>query len=148
MAYLEKITEIGKWIFFAVLLSGITYELILRMGLIPLHLRIKAFITTRRILENNRPTRNGGGKYTADRMLDLWNNGAPTPLLSRRGVIYQAAGRRPSVHWESAIDELLQKENLVTRYEWEGRTLVKLNDSPLAKKVLRSLVRMVEKRML
>ena len=144
MTYSSIAWELIKWLLGGVVLSGIIYEVILRKVWNPIWAFMRAGQVTKSILKQNRPTRNGGGKYTADRMLDLWNNGQPLPLVSRHGVIYKAAGRWPSAHWENVIDGLLEKEGLVLRYEQEGRSLVKLTDSMLTRFVMSRLLRKVE----
>ena len=145
MDYQEIFLEGGKWLLVSVVLGGIAYELLFRKLWKFIRAYVKSIGVTRKILKSNRPTRNAGGKYTADRLLDLWNNGDPMPLVSRKGTIYKAAGRWPSVHWENVIDEILVKEGLVVRYEEEGRWQAKFSNSLLQKFVLKRLLKMVEK---
>lgn len=134
-----------KWLLISVIIGGFLYELLFKKVWLWVYDYFRSIFVVRRILKQNRQTRNGGGKYTADRMLDIWNNENPMPLVSRKGTIYMAAGRWKSVHWENVIDEILEKENLVVRYEEEGRWLVRLADNQLTKYVMKRLLRLVDK---
>lgn len=145
MTYKDIAWEALKWLIGSVIIGGLVYEVLMRKIWMPVFAYFKAISVTRRILKNNRPLRNGGGKYTADRLLDLWNNGTPMSLVSRKGVIYKAAGRWPSVHWENVIDEILEKEGLVVTYEKENRSLVRLSETPLSRYVLTRLLSMVDR---
>lgn len=51
----------------------------------PIRDYIKSFTITLQLLKETRPTRNAlKGKHLADRLFDIWNNGNPLPLRSRK----------------------------------------------------------------
>ena len=95
------------------------------------------------LLDKNHATREAlKGRHLADRLLDIYNNGEPTPLLSGNQVY-----ERPfwsSVWNESTIDKMLEMRGLVEVYEERGQQYVRLIDDRTTKNVIRRLVKLVK----
>jgi hypothetical protein len=67
---------------------------------------IKAVLLSKKILHNNRNTRdNGWGKYSADRFLDIWFSSQKLPLRYVEGQFYYKKwDNLNSRHWMDVID--------------------------------------------
>lgn len=106
---------------------------------------IQSFFVVKKLLKETRPTRNTlRGKHLADRLLDIWNNGKPMPLISRN-ILYSRGNFWQGVWSENIVDKKLQEMNLVDVYEDRGVSQVKLRGNWLAKFVIKRLNNLVKR---
>ncbi len=96
-------------------------------------------------MKETRPTRNAlKGKHLADRLFDIWNNGNPLPLRSRK-VRYSKGQFWQGVWWESVIDQKIQERGLVEIFKKNGQPWVRLSENRLTKMVIRRLLSLIKK---
>lgn len=105
--------------------------------------QIQAHKIVKFLITNNHSARNALiGKHLADRLLDIYNNGKPIPLVSRDEV-YKRENFWKSTWSENVIDKILQGKGLVKIFERDGRRQVKLSENSLTNVVIKFLVKMV-----
>lgn len=94
------------------------------------------------LCEDNAPTRNSlKGKHLADRLLDIYNNGQPIPLVSR-DEIYKRGSFWESCWNENVVDNMLRAKGLVEIFEEKGMRKVRLSEDKLTKIVIKYLVKL------
>lgn len=138
-----EIMPIIKWVIGVI--GGAVFLLIVSKYLYnPIAAYAKSFFVVSQLLKETRPTRNARkGKHLADRLLDIWNNDKPLPLVSR-DIIY-LVGNWQGVWNESVIDKKLQEKGLVEIYQEGGKNHARLSNNLLTKSVIKRLNRLVEK---
>lgn len=110
-----------------------------------MRLRRMAKDTVKFICRNNFPTRNAlRGKHLVDRLLDIYNNGKPMPLVSR-DVVYARLNFWRSVWNENVIDNILQAKKLVEIFEEQGVRKVRLSEDKFTDTVIRYLIKMADR---
>lgn len=139
----DTLPQTIKWIIGAVA-SGLLFLLFFKYLYQPLHAYIESFFVVRQLLKETRPTRNAlKGKHLADRLLDIWNNGKPLPLVSR-DVVYSRGQFWHGVWLESVVDKKLQDKGLVEIYHDRGQSHVRLSNNLLTKLVITKLNKLVD----
>lgn len=139
----ETIPPVIKWIIGAIG-SGFLFLLIYKYLYQPLCAYTESFFVVGKLLKETRPTRNAlRGKHLADRLLDIWNNGQPFPLVSR-DIIYSKGQFWHGVWFESVIDKKLQGKGLVEIYQDKEQNHVRISNNLLTKLVVKRLNRLVD----
>jgi phosphate/sulfate permease len=109
---LKRITEALtiEWLLGSILYDILKYLILIVLigGLISI---IRAVLITFKILKDNRDSRRGPGKHTADRMIDIWYSS--TPVKYYKGEQYLFPNSHQSRHFTSVIDDELKKLGLV-----------------------------------
>ena len=133
-----------KWVLLAIL-SGIVFIVFLKYLYNPVIAYIQSFFIVRKLRNNNHSTRNNLlGLHFADRLLDIWNNGNPTPLKSTNNS-YSRASYWQSRYAERFIDNKLKEMQLVEVYEKNGKQYVELSNKLISKLTIKRLKKLVKK---
>lgn len=146
LQYFELFT-LQEWVNF--LVKDIAFSAIMATIILKLfewmRLRKRATDTVKFLCKNNHPTRKAlSGKHLADRLLDVYNDGKPLPLVSRK-VVYEKGNFWRSIWNEDVIDNILQEKGLVEIFEEQGLKKVRLSEGEFIKTVIKYLVKMVKR---
>jgi len=111
----------------------------------PIEAWVKSYFITKKLLKETRSIRRAlKGKHMADRLLDIWNNGHPWPLVSI-DVLYSKNNFWQGAWWDSTIDKKLEGQGLVERFQENQQMKVRLSENKLTKAVIKRLNKLVDK---
>jgi hypothetical protein len=133
-----------KWILLTIL-SSVVFAVFFKYLYSPVVAYVKSFFIVHKLRNNNHSTRNNLlGLHFADRFLDIWNNGKPTPLKSTNEV-YSMSPYWQSRYTKNYIDNNLKDMELIEIYEKNGEQFVKLSNKLMSKFTIKRLNKLVGK---